>query len=133
VHRSHITTGSHIWHGVKCKEEGGLAHASAVMGNYIIVIGGHTSSSFDASCKIFDIRVNKWLIPSQSGVTPTPRAYHTLSLCDHRAWSIGGFDSVTSFGDVHILDLGHHACQEHIELQQHRSTHLSASYSVSNY
>ena len=48
---------SHVWHNVKCKEEGGLAHASAAMGNYIIVFGGHTSSHFDNTCKIFDIRM----------------------------------------------------------------------------
>lgn len=123
---NYFDTSSHIWHAIKCKEEGGLAHASAVMGNYIIAFGGHTSSNFDNSCKIFDIRVNKWLVPELSGICPTPRAYHTMSFCDHRAWSIGGFDSLTSFDDVGILDVGHHACQEFIEVQQSSSRTLAS-------
>jgi len=118
-------TSSHIWYTVKCQEDGLLAHATATFGNYIVMFGGHDSNNFENTCKIFDIRVNKWFIPVQYGTRPPSRAYHTLSLCDHRLWSIGGFDSTSSSSEIYKVDLGHYACQEFTDVQQ-RITRLSS-------
>jgi len=112
-----LDTASNVWYGIKCHEEGMLAQACTVLGNYIVAFGGHTSTAFSNDCKLFDIRVNKWLSPSISGAKPTMRGYHTLSLCDHRLWSIGGYDSVSSFNDVNVLDIGYHSFQEFVQIR----------------
>lgn len=109
-----LDTSTHTWHGVKVQDGPGLlSHSSAVIGDkYIAVFGGHNSSSFVSDFKLFDIRTSKWITPRFTGATPCTRGYHTLTMCDYRLWSIGGFDGATAYDDVHSLDIGYYAYHE---------------------
>jgi len=84
-----------------------LAHAVQVLGTgQVIVFGGHTSVQYTNTLRLFDLKSGHWTEPATTGLAPEPRAYHSICLCDHRMWVIGGYDNTTCFPDVHILDLG---------------------------
>ncbi len=43
------------------------------------------------------------------GKAPNPRGYHATILADSRLFLFGGYDGITSYDDVHILDLAANA------------------------
>jgi len=107
-------TSSHMWNKSRAKGAGLLASATILLGNYIALFGGHSPTEYINSFRCLDLRTTQWTTPIQSGSRPSPRAYHTMSLSNHRMWVIGGYDTVQCYSDVHMLDLGSYASQEYV-------------------
>jgi len=108
--------GSHTWTKSKAKGAGLLASATLQLGNYIALFGGHSPTEYINSFRCLDLRTTQWTTPLQSGSRPSPRAYHTMSQCNHRMWVIGGYDTLQCYSDVHVLDLGAYTCQEYVDI-----------------
>jgi N-acetylneuraminic acid mutarotase len=108
-----LDTVTHTWSKSRAKGAELLASTATLLGNYISLFGGHSPTAYVNSFQCLDIRTTKWYTPVQTGVRPSPRAYHTASLCHHRMWIVGGYDTVKCYSDVHMLDLGSFASQEY--------------------
>eukprot|EP01111_Echinosteliopsis_oligospora_P015607 TRINITY_DN6225_c0_g1_i4.p1 TRINITY_DN6225_c0_g1~~TRINITY_DN6225_c0_g1_i4.p1 ORF type:complete len:385 (+),score=78.28 TRINITY_DN6225_c0_g1_i4:180-1334(+) len=108
-----------------------LATAPILLGNYIIAFGGH-SEEYTNILQILDLREMQWTTPTMSGIKPPQRAYHTICLCDHRLWIIGGGDDTKCFNDVRILDLGTFASQEFHPHMLHNNNNMNMVHSGSN-
>jgi len=104
---------SHTWTKSRATGVRLLAATATLLGNYIALFGGHSPSEYVNAFRCLDIRTLQWYTPVATGTRPSPRAYHTMSLCHHRLWTIGGYDTVQCYSDVHKLDLGAFASQEY--------------------
>jgi len=108
-----LDTNTFIWSKLPIAESSPLlSHTANHLGNYILVHGGHNSTDYINTLHLLDLRTLEWETPPLSGTPPAPRGYHTMSLCGHRLWMIGGYDGTVCFPDVWILDLGVFVTQE---------------------
>lgn len=61
---------------------------------------------FTHACFLVNLQYEKRIV---YGKAPNPRGYHATILADSRLFLFGGYDGITSYDDVHILDLAANA------------------------
>ncbi|KAK2460366.1 hypothetical protein APHAL10511_007531 [Amanita phalloides] len=86
-----------------------LAHTSTQVGSYLYIIGGHNGERYTSDVLLFNLVNLQYEKRVVYGKPPNPRGYHATILADSRLFLFGGYDGVTSYDDVHILDLAANA------------------------
>ncbi|CAM6097154.1 unnamed protein product [Calypogeia fissa] len=84
--------------------KGRAGHTITLVGKKLFMIGGRNGNEFFNDLWEFNIETKQWKLLQKH--TPfTARAYHTATLIDSKQlWVIGGSDTLTMYGDVHVLD-----------------------------
>ncbi|OQR91776.1 hypothetical protein ACHHYP_04373 [Achlya hypogyna] len=105
------------WRRVPCSTVYGEAgvpnarsnHAAAVWRDVLMVFGGWDQPGLRplAILELLDLRTRCWTHGSTTGAPPSPRGNPTLVVDHARGFAVlfGGWDKVTRFNDVHVLDL----------------------------
>lgn len=82
-------------------------HASAVLGNELFLHGGNNGKIWldDVSSMDLNITKNKkvWDNRRCGGDIPSPRGSHTLTVFGDVLYAFGGFDGITTFDSLHVL------------------------------
>ncbi|KAF8626668.1 hypothetical protein AX15_004759 [Amanita polypyramis BW_CC] len=86
-----------------------LAHTSTQVGSYLYIIGGHNGEKYTSEVLLFNLVNLQYEKRIVYGKAPSPRGYHATILADSRLFLFGGYDGLTSYEDVHILDLAANA------------------------
>ncbi|KXN82385.1 Host cell factor 2 [Leucoagaricus sp. SymC.cos] len=82
-----------------------LAHSSTQIGSYLFIYGGHDSTEYTSELVLLNLVSLQYETRTVYGKIPAPRGYHAAVLADSRLFLIGGFNGLTSFDDVQILEL----------------------------
>ena len=82
------------------------AHASVMLGNKVVIHGGHNGKTRLSDIWVFDTVSSQWLIPIVNGTGPTPRSYHTACVVNNKIYIFGGYDGVTRNNDMYIIEEG---------------------------
>ncbi|KAJ3569502.1 hypothetical protein NP233_g5004 [Leucocoprinus birnbaumii] len=82
-----------------------LAHSSTQVGSYLFLYGGHDSTEYTSELVLLNLVSLQYETRTVYGKIPAPRGYHAAVLADSRLFLIGGFNGLTSFDDVQILEL----------------------------
>jgi len=101
-----------------------LAHSSTQVGSYLFLYGGHDGTEYTSDLVLLNLGAFSILFTHTCfdrnlchvvslqyetravyGKIPAPRGYHAAVLADCRIFLIGGFNGLTLFDDVQILEL----------------------------
>lgn len=98
-----------------------LSHTATQVGTYIFIQGGHDGAEYTSDIKCFslgtylchprttlsdNVSVNlQYENRPVCGKPPSQRGYHVCLLADSRLFFFGGYNGMTAFDEVHLLDL----------------------------
>jgi dynein heavy chain len=85
------------------------SHSSVIVNNELVIFGGYGGNGFERTdfndLHGLDLSTWKWRSIESHGIKPEIRSGHTANLINDRfMFVVGGWNSLTQFQDVHILD-----------------------------
>jgi hypothetical protein len=83
-------------------------HSTFVHGSKLYIHGGHDGRRWLADFWCLNVDSMEWGMPDVSGVVPSARACHTITLAGSgkgKAYLFGGYDGAKCFADLDVLDL----------------------------
>lgn len=88
--------------GVEPSPRGG--HSASIVGNLIILFGGHCANVFSSDMPIIDVDKMEVMYKTIRGEIPFPRSFHTATVIGTKVVVIGGNDATQCFNTVHVLE-----------------------------
>jgi len=94
-----------------------LSHTSTQVGSYLFMLGGHNGQSYAQDVLLLNLGRSKspsdkltsvtlqWELKAPRGIAPSGRGYHVALLYDARIFISGGYNGISVFDDLWVLDL----------------------------
>lgn len=80
-------------------------HSSDVIGDYLVVIGGHDGVGAVDYISILNLSTKTWLIRNYTGVQTTGECFHTIKIYDSRCYVVGGRTGSQTMCGLRIIEM----------------------------